>query len=195
MVVSALISTSPTLLYFGQESGEAGALAAGFGQPSRTSIFDYVGVPAHQAWMNGGRFDGGGFTAEQRQLHDFYQRLMSLSASQSALRGEFVSLHEHNQQTTGYSEQQMSFVRFNSQQRLIVVSNFSEQPANFTLKLPRTLLAQWQLQPGDLALTDLLAQSPNAPTVLLHYPSQQDGSIALQLPALGSVVLQLPLQQ
>lgn len=195
MVVSAFISTSPTLLYFGQESGEAGALAAGFGQPSRTSIFDYVGVPAHQAWMNGGRFDGGGFTAEQRQLHDFYQRLMSLSASQSALRGEFVSLHEHNQQTTGYSEQQMSFVRFNSQQRLIVVSNFSEQPANFSLKLPRALLAQWQLQPGDLALTDLLAQSPNAPTVLLHYPSQQDGSIALQLPALGSVVLQLPLQQ
>ncbi|MBG7629319.1 MAG: alpha-amylase family protein, partial [Bacteroidetes bacterium] len=52
MVVSATISTSPTMIYFGQEVGEPGAENAGFGSPTRTSIFDYVGVPTHQRWVN-----------------------------------------------------------------------------------------------------------------------------------------------
>src|SRR6188768_1160262 len=53
MVVSAMITSSPTMIYFGQEVGEDGKQDAGFGKPSRTSIFDYVGVPHHQRWMNG----------------------------------------------------------------------------------------------------------------------------------------------
>ena len=65
MVVSATISSSPTMIYFGQEVGEAGNEDAGFGKRSRTSIFDYVGVPAHQGWLNGGKYDGGGLTAAQ----------------------------------------------------------------------------------------------------------------------------------
>lgn len=59
MLVSALLSSSPTMIYFGQEVGEPGVENAGFGQPSRTSIFDYIGVPQHQKWMNHGAFDGG----------------------------------------------------------------------------------------------------------------------------------------
>ncbi len=61
MLVSALLSSSPTMIYFGQEVGEPGARKSGvFGQPSRTSIFDYIGVPQHQKWMNhGSAFDGG----------------------------------------------------------------------------------------------------------------------------------------
>jgi hypothetical protein len=181
-------------LYFGQESGEAGALAAGFGQPSRTSIFDYVGVPAHQAWMNGGRFDGGGFTEAQQQLHQFYQQLMQISASQPALQGEFVSLHQHNLQTAGYSEQQMSFARFNAQQRLIVISNFSEQPASFSLQVPAELLQQWQVAPGDIKLSELLQQNGAQSTTAynLHYASGQAGTINVQLAGLGSVVLVVP---
>ncbi len=197
MVVSALISTSPTLLYFGQESGETGALAAGFGQPSRTSIFDYVGVPAHQAWMNGGRFDGGGFTPTQRQLHQFYQKIMQISATQPAVRGDFVSLHQLNLQNAGYSEQQMSFVRFNALQRLIVVSNFSEQPVQFKLQIPADLLQQWQMPTGTVELTDLLQHNQLADVsnqiYSLHYQHGQTGSIHLQLAGLGSVVLSVPI--
>ena len=58
MTVLATIGTSPLMIYFGQELGEPGAEDAGFGDPSRTSIFDYIGVPAHQRWMNKGKFDG-----------------------------------------------------------------------------------------------------------------------------------------
>ncbi len=197
MVVSALISTSPTLIYFGQESGEAGALAAGFGNPSRTSIFDYVGVPAHQAWMNGGRFDGGGFSEAQQQLHQFYQQLLQISASQPALRGEFASLHQSNLQTAGYNEQLMSFARYNAQQRLIVVSNFSQQLATFNLQVPANLLQQWQVPTGQVELTDLLQintmNSKATPTYTLQYAVKAEaGTVQLQLPGLASVVLSVP---
>ena len=68
MLVSACLSSSPTMIYFGQEVGEAGAEMAGFGQPSRTSIFDYIGVPAHQRWMNEGHFDGGQLSTAEKEL-------------------------------------------------------------------------------------------------------------------------------
>ncbi len=84
MVVSALVSRSPTMLYFGQDVGEPGAGDAGFGDPTRTTIFDYWGVPAHQRWMNGGRFDGGGLRDDEKALRDFYVRVLRLSADNPA---------------------------------------------------------------------------------------------------------------
>ena len=79
MVVSTTISSSPTMVYFGQEVGEAGNENAGFGTHSRTSIFDYIGVPNHQRWMNGGKFDGGQLSNEEKDLRDFYKRLLNFS--------------------------------------------------------------------------------------------------------------------
>ena len=96
MVVSATISSSPTMIYFGQEVGEPGALDAGFGKHSRTSIFDYVGVPHHQRWMNGGKFDGGQLKPEEKELRDFYKRLLNFTIKSDALMGEFLSLQEEN---------------------------------------------------------------------------------------------------
>ena len=88
MVVSATIGTSPTMIYFGQEVGEPGAEDAGFGKPSRTSIFDYVGVPNHQKWMNNKKFDGGQLSQKEKGLRDFYQRLLNFTIQSDALMGE-----------------------------------------------------------------------------------------------------------
>ncbi|MCS6236438.1 alpha-amylase [Shewanella baltica] len=98
MVVSATISTSPTLVYFGQEVGEAAIDNLGFGHASRTSIFDYVGVPAHQRWMNNGKFDGGQSTALETSLRAYYQKLLNLSTGQTApaLLGQYYSLDAAN---------------------------------------------------------------------------------------------------
>ncbi|MGB5164173.1 MAG: alpha-amylase family glycosyl hydrolase, partial [Woeseiaceae bacterium] len=68
MVVSALIGRSPTMLYFAQEVGEPGDGDAGFGDPTRTTIFDYWGVPSQQRWMNGGAFDGGRLSSSEKAL-------------------------------------------------------------------------------------------------------------------------------
>lgn len=135
MVLSALISDSPTLLYFGQEVGEAGALEAGFGKPSRTSIFDYVGVPAHQNWLNGGKFDGALLTPAQTELRTAYVRLMQLHAQSPALRGSYQPLNAALAGVAGFNDQQVVFVRQSDSEQLLVVANLSDKPVSYHVAL------------------------------------------------------------
>ena len=187
MTVSTLIGTAPTLLYFGQEVGEAGALDSGFGKPSRTTIFDYAGVPAHQGWLNGGRYDGGALSPSQRALRDFYQKLLSFSASTPALKGAYASLQQANQQSAGYSEQQLSFARWNDDQLVLVVANFADQSANFKLRIPAELLAQWPAAAVAAPLTDLFS-GRNWQLV----PDAAGATLSLGLAPQSALVLTLP---
>ncbi|MET1258897.1 alpha-amylase family glycosyl hydrolase [Flagellimonas sp. DF-77] len=158
MVVSATISTSPTMIYFGQEVGEDGSEHAGFGSPTRTSIFDYIGVPAHQRWMNDKKFDGGQLTSEERELRDFYQRLLNFTINSSALMGPYQEIHYNNKEhTQGYDHRVFAFVRWSEEERLIIVSNFdSERSYSLDLKLPETVVSAWKLQSGAHDLTEAL---------------------------------------
>lgn len=158
MMVSTTISTSPTMVYFGQEVGEAGKENAGFGTHSRTSIFDYVGVPNHQRWMNGGKFDGGQLTQQEKDLRDFYKRLLNFSINSSALMGKFQEIQTVNRQSTkGYDPGIYSFVRWSDSQKLLVVTNFSWlTTSNFELKIPSDIIKKWNLKDGNYTLTDQL---------------------------------------
>ena len=189
MVVSALISRSPTMIYFGQEVGEAAALDSGFGDSSRTSIFDYAGVPAHQRFMNGGKFDGGQSTAAEKSLREFYRELLLLSASQSGFAGEYMELHTYNrQQTKGYSGNVFSFARWNSQQKWLVVSNFSATNIQrFNLQLPAELIRAWNLQPQTYSFSSHLR--PTRPQTLIV--NGEHAQLALTLAPLQSLVLRL----
>jgi len=161
MVVSTTISTSPTMVYFGQEVGEAGNENAGFGTHSRTSIFDYIGVPNHQRWMNGGKFDGGQLTKEEKELRDFYKKLLNFSLNSSALMGKFQEIQTVNRQTTqGYDSGIYAFTRWSDTQKLIIVTNFSWLTAsNFELKIPSDIIQKWNLKDGDYTVTDQLNKS------------------------------------
>jgi len=126
MVVSTLLSTSPTLIYFGQEVGEQGALNSGFGTSSRTSIFDYCGVPAHQRWMNNGAFDGGQLSEEEKSLRHFYQTLLNFSANSSAMNGRYAEIHQYNREiNTDYNDKLFSFVRWDEDEAYLIIANFS----------------------------------------------------------------------
>lgn len=148
MTVSALIDTAPAMVYFGQEVGEAASIDSGFGDPSRTTIFDYAAVPAHLGWLNGGAYDGKGLTPAQQQLRAFYQQLLQLTAHHPALQGHVVDLHRLNLQSAGYSEQQFSFARWQNDALLLVVANFASQACQFALQLPAELAVQFQLTPA-----------------------------------------------
>ncbi|MBG6061447.1 glycosidase [Flavobacterium sp. CG_9.1] len=158
MVVSTTISSSPTMVYFGQEVGEAGNENAGFGTHSRTSIFDYIGVPSHQRWMNGGAFDGGLLTKEEKELRDFYKRILNFSLNSSALMGKFQEIQEVNRQTTaGYDSGIYAFTRWSATQKLIVVTNFSWlSTSNFELKIPADIIEKWNLKDGNYTIKDQL---------------------------------------
>ncbi|MGI2037499.1 alpha-amylase family protein [Shewanella frigidimarina] len=189
MVVSATLSRSPTLLYFGQDVGESGAENAGFGQPTRTSIFDYVGVPAHQRWMNNGKFDGGQSTSDEKTLRAYYQTLLNLSHTATALSGEYRELDSLQRQNkvVGYDDSVFAFSRFSNTQQLIIVSNFSQvQGKQFTLELPSSLIQAWHLL-GNAKLTDLLKNAQLNQQLILN----KDGSasVNIELSPLQSVIL------
>lgn len=167
MVVSATISTSPTLIYFGQEVGEPGAEAAGFGSPTRTSIFDYIGVPKHQGWMNGGRFNGGGLSAEERDLRNYYRALLNFTISSPALTGKYFEIHAHNRNTnSAYHNKLFSFARWNKDQKLIVISNFSaENGWEGSISLPAQLQEIWALKSGEYSLKNVLNIGQRIPLI------------------------------
>lgn len=158
MVVSTTISTSPTMVYFGQEVGEAGNENAGFGTHSRTSIFDYIGVPNHQRWMNGGKFDGGQLSQDEKELRDFYKKLLNFSLNSSALMGKYQEVQTLNRQSTqGYDPGIYAFTRWSDTQKLIVVTNFSWlTTSNFELKIPSDIIQKWNLKDGNYTITDQL---------------------------------------
>jgi glycosidase len=189
MVVSATISTSPTLLYFGQEVGEKGAENAGFGKPSRTSIFDYIGVPAHQRWMNGGAFDGGKLSKEEQALRKFYKRLLNFTITSPALMRKYQEIQTVNRdKSVGYSEKIISFVRWSINQKLVIVAGFDADRTNaFELILPSDIIRQWNLKDGTYKLTDHLNSNNNFQLLV----EKQTGTIKLNLKPLESVILEV----
>jgi glycosidase len=159
MVVSATLSTSPTMIYFGQEVGEPGAENAGFGSPSRTSIFDYIGVPNHQRWLNNKQYDGGQLSDEEKALRDFYKRLLNVTISSDALMGAYEDIHYYNKEhTQGYTHRVLSFVRWQNKERVLVLTNFdTNEQYHFQMKIPPSVIEAWGLQEGSsYEMTDLL---------------------------------------
>ena len=158
MVISTTLSSSPTMVYFGQEVGEAGNEDAGFGRRSRTSIFDYVGVPNHQRWMNNGKFDGGQLSKSEKELRDFYKRLLNFTIKSEALMGKFQEIQSVNRKDSStYGQNVYSFVRWSANEKLIIVSNLSPDINEmFDLKIPADVIKEWKLKDGTYLLTEQL---------------------------------------
>ncbi len=189
MVVSTTISTSPTMVYFGQEVGEAGNENAGFGTHSRTSIFDYIGVPNHQRWMNGGKFDGGQLSQDEKELRDFYKRVLNFSLNSSALMGKYQEIQTLNRQTTqGYDSGIYAFTRWSDTQKLIVVTNFSWlTTSNFELKIPLDIIQKWNLKDGNYTLTDQLYNKSSVQLKVLN----GEGKVQITIAPSESFIYQL----
>lgn len=189
MVVSTTISTAPTMVYFGQELGEPGAENAGFGSPTRTSIFDYIGVPHLQRWVNNKKFDGGQSTSEELELRDFYKRLLNLSIRSSALMGQYRDIHAYNRtKNKDYNDRVLSFVRWSDDEKLIIVSNFDAENAyQFNLSIPEDIISQWQLTDGSYELEDQLY---NEQKLSLKVTNGM-GNLSVNLRALESLILKL----
>jgi glycosidase len=190
MVVSTMISSAPIMVYFGQEVGEAGNENGGFGTHSRTSIFDYVGVPNHQRWMNDGAFDGGKLSQSEIDLRDFYKRLLNFSRNSSAVMGQFQDLQEVSRQAAlGYNASHVySFVRWSDTQKLIVITNFSSKLTNsFELKIPIDIISKWNLKDGSYTIKDQLYEK----SVIQLQVVNGEGKTSISIGPLESFIYQL----
>ena len=188
MVVSATIGTSPTLVYFGQEFGEPAVLDAGFGKATRTTIFDYFSVPSQQRWVNNGYFDGEKLTAEEKELQDFYRRLLNITITSPALSGGYFDLHTANAGITeNYTDRLISYARFSENEKLIIAASFDKtNTVTVNLKIPKECMEK--LKPATVQATDLLYGTFSSE---LKTTANGDGEIQVTLPPLGSVILKL----
>lgn len=189
MVLSATISTSPTMIYFAQEVGEPGDGNAGFGSATRTTIFDYWGVPSHQRWMNGGAFDGGKLSKDEKSLRDFYRRLLNFTIKSPALMGKYQEIHSFNRSnTTGYYDKCFSFARWSDDERLLVVLNFKDSITDsYELQLPAELITEWKLEDGTYQLKDQLFETAEFELVV----SGGLGKVKMEVKPLESFILSL----
>lgn len=178
MVVSATIDQGPMMIYFGQEVGELGAGAEGFGgKDGRTTIFDYWGVPEHQKWMNGGAFDGGLLSDEQKSLRQFYSTLLNLAQSNSAI----VSGAYHD---LTVSDDVHVFVRNSDTDNLLIVSNFDSKVKPVKITIPAELASTLKLKADvNYTLTDLLWKNSDSKIEQL--------TVSLNLPAYSAYIFKI----
>ena len=159
MVISATIDRGPVMIYSGQEVGEPGAGEEGFQvDDGRTTIFDYWGVPEHQKWMNGGRFNGDSLSAEQKQLRQFYSDLLNLSAKNPAInQGEYVDLTAFNINAGNFNDKVHAFMRFAGQERLLVLTTFNDKDQTIKVQIPKDVISKLSLDPSEIYIArDLL---------------------------------------
>ena len=147
------------MLYNGQEIGEPGAGAEGFGgDDARTSIFDYWSMPEFVKWVNEHNYDGGRLSPEQKELRNFYSRLVNLVGEPAFRDGKFFPLNPANRDNERFGRlpgEQASgrwlyaFLRFDplTGQRFLVVANLHPETA---LRDVRILIPESALQLLDL---------------------------------------------
>ena len=138
------------MLYHGQEVGEPAAGEEGFGgDDARTTIFDYWSMPEFTKWVNGGKYDGGLLTDEQRSLRDWYGKLIRATQCRAFTAGEFYGLNHANRDNpafgrvgdeTASGHWLYAFLRRDSKtgQAFLVVANFhgSEVLRGVKIRIP-----------------------------------------------------------
>lgn len=147
MVISATIDQGPVMIYFGQEVGEPGAGSSGFsGDDGRTSMFDYWGVPEHQKWMNGGKFDGGILSDEQLALRQFYGDILTFASNSKAIsNGAYYDLTIPNLSEGNIPDDVHVFARVHDQERLVILSSFGDKVKRVKVTLSDEVIQAFQL--------------------------------------------------
>jgi glycosidase len=128
MVITATLHDGPLMVYMGQEFGEKANEIEGYNEADdRSSMFDFWRVETHQRWMNGGKFDGGALTTEEKQIDAFYQDLFKRVVKSEAIsKGAFFDL-QYAQSANYPSQKVYSFLRYTQHDRLLILCNFDAQ--------------------------------------------------------------------
>ena len=161
MLVSATIDTCPTMVYFGQELGERGMDQEGFsGRDGRTTIFDYWSVDTLRRWRDGGTFSGKGLNDGERDLQDYYSRLLHIARDEKAIsEGDFFDLMYVNPHTVDFNpHRHYAFLRKHENELLLIVANFDEWDTQMSVNIPTDAFSYFGLPTLDaIEATELLS--------------------------------------
>lgn len=140
-------------------------------------------------WVNNKKFDGGQSSYTEKELRDFYKRLLNFTISSSALLGKYQDIHTHNRNVSeGYDHRLLSFVRWDKDEQLVVISNFdAEKSYEIDLKIPDNIISEWKLSPGSYIMKDQLYNSVSTKLIV----SQGGATMKVSLQPLESYIFKL----
>lgn len=144
MAVSTLISSSPVMVYAGQELGEDAHEAEGFsGFDGRSTIFDYWKVGslcALQKMFGGEQIEKLSIQESQIAVLKLYQQLLKIANSEVVAEGKFYDLMWLNQRNPNFdSFRQYAFVRHTDSEVMFVVANFADEARRVGVNLTEHL--------------------------------------------------------
>ena len=97
------IGAGGCLLYNGQEVGEKALGEKGFSKDDgKTSIFDYVVLPALQKWVNNHEYDGVGLSDQQLELREWYGKWFKVIREPAFTHGKTYGLNSFNADNVNY---------------------------------------------------------------------------------------------
>jgi glycosidase len=141
MVLTASMHDGPLMIYFGQEFGEKAQEIEGFNEADdRTTMFDFYRVDTHQRWVNGGKFDGGKLTADEKVIDSFFTDLLGWVNSSCVIQlGKFFDLQYA--QNAGYPKDKVySYLRYTEKDRNLIICNFDSVDHSFAVEIPTLAL-------------------------------------------------------
>ena len=158
LVVSATISTSPFMLYAGQEMGENAEGAMGFsGDDGRTSIFDYISVPSIQRWYSEGKCNLMRLNNKERSLRAVYRKILKICNQEKAIsKGLFFDLMYVNGENLD-PDRQYVYLRHFGDETLLIAVNFAETDAIVNVSVPQHAIDFLGLAEGVHFMKELLS--------------------------------------
>ena len=191
MLVSATIDTCPTMVYFGQELGERGMDQEGFsGRDGRTTIFDYWSVDTLRRWHDGGTFSGKGLNDGERDLQNYYSRLLHIARDEKAIaEGDFFDLMYANPYSAEFNpHRHYAFLRKHENELMLIVANFDEWETKVAVTIPSDAFNYFGLPTLEsVKATELLTgetlELPLSPNIPVH----------LTLPGWSGVIVKITL--
>lgn len=163
MLISSTLDSGAILIYFGQEVGEPAHGDPGFQtfeKPGVTTKMDYWGVPEHQKWMNGGAFDGGGLSDDQKELRNTYARILQLARTSPALLyGNYADLTAFNFQRKNISDRIVAYLRYDANEKLLIIAGFNINTQRVVIDIPDDLLKEVNPGKQNITMRDLLSEA------------------------------------
>lgn len=160
LIVSAMMSAGPFMLYMGQELGEPALDAEGYsGVDGRTTIFDFWSLSTIRRWRNRGKCDGKLMTDEEKALRCNYRTLLRLCNNEKALSaGRFFDVMYVNYSNPKFNpHRHYAFMRSYADTTLLIVVNFGQSPVEVEVNIPQHAFDLLDIPQGSAEVTELLS--------------------------------------
>lgn len=159
LVISAMLTKGPFMIYYGQELGEMAHDNEGFaGDNNRSTIFDYWSYDTLRRWYDNGKCSVKKLTQHERWLRSVYSRVLNLCNEKRAIsQGKFFDLMYVNLRNPQFDpHRQFAFLRYDEDEVLLILVNFDNNPKLVGVEIPDLAFHMAGIEEGIFDTTDLL---------------------------------------